>query len=340
MLLAGAASGGAEAVAYRPDALRAATRITRGGPRPAGSRAELRAHAFVARGFRRAGLRVDVQRFGVPGHGRSRNVIGKLDTARSCLRIVMAHTDTTSFGPGANDNASGVGALVELAPRLASLEPGCDVWLVATGAEERIYTGSPDHLGALALARRVRARRLRLRWALSLDEVGRDRPFWLRSPVGGERSGVEGELLRAARKARVAHPAGRGRRRRAVQAYGLRPRGAPGPALTGSGAAGGGAGAQRAPVTTQRTLPLSFSWVTLTVRVFFPEAVALHANVSPRLISTSSGQLTLTFFPSSAVNRFAIVRSASAMSSFCVPQPAQARTAPSEQAAASVRFKR
>ena len=36
--------------------------------------------------------------------------------------------------------------------------PACDVWLVATGAEERVYTGSPDHLGALALARRVRAR--------------------------------------------------------------------------------------------------------------------------------------------------------------------------------------
>jgi len=207
-LLAGAAPGpsAAEAAAYKPDALRAATRIARGGPRPAGSRAELRAHAFVARGFRRAGLRVDVQRFAVPGRGagRSRNVIGKLDTPRSCLRIVMAHTDTVPAGPGANDNASGVGVLVALAPRLARLTPGCDVWLVATGAEERIYTGSPDHLGALALARRVRARRLPLRWALSLDEVGRDRPFWLRSPVGRPRAGVEGQLLRAGRRAGTA----------------------------------------------------------------------------------------------------------------------------------------
>jgi aminopeptidase YwaD len=204
-LLAAATPGGAaEQAAYRPDALRAANRISRGGPRPAGSAAELRAHAFVARGFRQARLRVDVQRFPVPGRGRSRNVIGKLDTPRACLRVVMAHTDSTPHGPGANDNASGVGVLVALAPRLAALRPGCDVWLVATGAEERVYTGSPDHLGALTLARRVRARRLRLRWALSLDEVGRDRPFWLRSPVGEPRPGVEGELLRAARRARVA----------------------------------------------------------------------------------------------------------------------------------------
>jgi Zn-dependent M28 family amino/carboxypeptidase len=146
-----------------------------------------------------------VQAFDVPGIGRSRNVIGVLDTPRSCLRIAMAHTDSTPDGPGANDNASGVAVIAATAGRLRALDPPCDVWLVATGAEERVYTGSPDHLGALALARRARARggARRLQWALSLDEVGRDRPFWLRSPVSAPRGGVEGALLRAARRARV-----------------------------------------------------------------------------------------------------------------------------------------
>jgi len=152
----------------------------------------------MARTFRRAGLRVAVQGFDVPGRGRSRNVIGTLDTPASCLRVVMAHTDSAPGAPGANDNASGLGVIAALAGRLRRLDPPCDVWLVATGAEERLYTGSPDHLGALALARRVRGRR-GLQWALSLDEVGRDRPFWLRSPAGGPRRGVEGVVLRAAR---------------------------------------------------------------------------------------------------------------------------------------------
>jgi aminopeptidase YwaD len=183
-------------------AQRVATRLATAGPRPAGSRAERRAHALVRHIFTRAGLRVHVQRFGVPGRGRSRNVIGAFDTAARCLRVVMAHADTTDRGPGANDNASGVGVLAAIAPRLAGLAPSCDVWLVATGAEERVYTGSPDHLGALALARRVRSRgRGRLRWALSLDEVGRGRDFWLRSPVARTRRRVEGELLAAARRA-------------------------------------------------------------------------------------------------------------------------------------------
>jgi aminopeptidase YwaD len=186
-------------------AYRGAVRIAHVGPRPAGSRGEARALAVVKRSFRRAGLRLAVQRFRVPGHGRSGNVIGMLRTPATCLRIVMAHIDTGPLGPGANDNASGVGVVMALAPRLRRIRPACDVWLAATGAEERGYTRARDHLGALALARRVRARGLarRLRWALSLDEVGRGSGFWLRSPVTHSRRAVEGELLRAARRAGV-----------------------------------------------------------------------------------------------------------------------------------------
>ena len=195
----------ASARSHGHDALRAARRIASLGPRPAASGAERRAHAYVGRVFEKAGLDVTVQRFGVPGKGRSRNVIGLLDGPRKCLKVVMAHTDTTAPGPGANDNASGVGVVVAIAKRLRAIDPPCDVWLVATGAEERIYTGQPDHLGALALAKRARNRGAarRLRFALSLDEVGRDRPFWLRSPAPAARPRVEGALLRAARRAGV-----------------------------------------------------------------------------------------------------------------------------------------
>jgi Zn-dependent M28 family amino/carboxypeptidase len=188
-----------------PTAHDLAVRISSWGPRPAASAAEARAHRLMARTFRQAGLRVAIQEFAVPGRGRSRNVIGTLDTPASCLRIAMAHTDSAPGAPGANDNASGLGVIAAVAGHLRRLDPPCDVWLVATGAEERLYTGSPDHLGALALARRARARggKRRLQWALSLDEVGRDRPFWLRSPAAAPRPGVEGALLRAARRARV-----------------------------------------------------------------------------------------------------------------------------------------
>jgi aminopeptidase YwaD len=176
------------------------------GPRPAASRAERRAHARVERRFRAAGLRIGRDRFAVPGHGRSRNVIGIRDAPARCLRVFMAHADSVPPAPGADDNASGLGALVALAAEAGRRRPRCDVWLVATGAEERPYTGQPDHLGALALTRRIRqlGRARDLRFALSLDEVGRGRSFWLRSTASRPRAGVERAVLDRARRARVA----------------------------------------------------------------------------------------------------------------------------------------
>lgn len=173
-------------------------------PRPAGSAAERAAQALVARRLRGAGLTVRHDRFAVPGRGRSRNVVGVRSGRRSCLWVLMAHADSMPGTVGALDNASGVGLLVELAERRAA--PECETWFVATGAEERLFTGRPDHLGAAALVRRLRhERRTRdVRWALSLDEVGRGRRLLVRSPAGRPRPGVERALLSAARAADVA----------------------------------------------------------------------------------------------------------------------------------------
>jgi hypothetical protein len=168
-----------------------AVSISRDGPRPAAGKLEHRAHGRMAKRFRAAGLTVRVQRFSTP-RGRSRNVIAVREGGR-CLRVVMAHTDTVPPSPGAEDNASGLGVLAELAARLDAIDPPCTVWLVATGAEERIYTGSSDHLGARALTRIVA--RKRLRYAVSIDEVGVGTRLRLRSPVAAPRRRVERELL-------------------------------------------------------------------------------------------------------------------------------------------------
>lgn len=173
------------------------------GGRPAAGAAERRAHQQVAARFEQAGLTVSRDSFRVPGIGRSRNVIGAFPSERGCLQILMAHIDTVPPSPGAEDNASGVGTLVALAPRLQAVRPRCDVWLVATGAEERIYTGRPDHLGASAQVRHVhsRGRAGDLRWALSLDEVGRGRTMWLRSPSNRR---FERRVVRASRGTGIA----------------------------------------------------------------------------------------------------------------------------------------
>lgn len=188
------------------NAFRAATHISGDiGSRPAGSRGERRTQRYVAGRFDAAGLAVSVDRFRVPGRGTSRNVIGHFEGASDCLLVLMAHSDSVPPGLGANDNASGLGVLVALAPRLTALNPACDVWLVATGAEERVVTGTPYHVGAAALVKTVRreGRAGDLRFALSVDMVGRGRRFYLRSPRPRTRGGVEGQILAAARRAKV-----------------------------------------------------------------------------------------------------------------------------------------
>ena len=200
--VSGVAATGVAAQAAQTDdpGYRFARSLALDGPRPAGSAAERRAHSRVAARFRGAGLRLGTDTFPVPGHGRSRNVVGVFDAPSDCLVVVMAHTDSVPPAPGADDNASGVGTLVALAPRLRVVKPVCDVWLIATGAEERPDPGQPDHLGALAAVRRVRrlGRAGDLRFALSLDEVGRGRTMHLRSPVAAPRAGVEKKILQAA----------------------------------------------------------------------------------------------------------------------------------------------
>lgn len=176
------------------------------GPRPAASAAERAGQRAAAARLRSAGLTVSYDRFTVPGRGRSRNVVARRAGTATCLRIFLAHADSTPTAPGALDNASGVGLLVALAPVLAAgPAPRCETWLVATGAEERLYTGRPDHLGASALVRRLRreGRTRDVRWALSLDEVGAGSRFDLYSPARRARTRVEGEVLAAARTAGV-----------------------------------------------------------------------------------------------------------------------------------------
>ena len=138
------------------------------GPRPAGSAAERRAGAIVQRSLRELGYRVVVQREPLPRGGASRNIVGL--TSKPFRVVVVAHLDGVRAGPAANDNGSGVGAMLEVARALRD-EPG--VLVAALGAEEWTEVGGRTHLGSQRLLAGIsRAARKRIRLALSLDMVG------------------------------------------------------------------------------------------------------------------------------------------------------------------------
>jgi aminopeptidase YwaD len=204
--LAAPAPAATPAEALGVDAHRVAAQVaSRIGPRPSASAAEGRALDLAAARFQAAGLSVVRDPFDVPRRGRSSNVIGRYGSSARCLKILVAHADSVTIAPGANDNGSGLGLVVALADRLAGLRPRCGIWLVATGSEERGVTGTLSHLGAAQLVAHVRRHGIasRVRYVLSLDDLGFGRRFWLRSPQRRPRRAVEGQLLRIARRARV-----------------------------------------------------------------------------------------------------------------------------------------
>ena len=123
---------------------------------------------LLDRRFAALGYRLTFQGFPLPRGGSSTNVVARSEgTARV---LVVAHLDGVGAGPAANDNASGVAVLLELARGLRG-EPG--VVFAALGAEERAETGSRLHLGShFLLAELTAAERESVALAISLDMVG------------------------------------------------------------------------------------------------------------------------------------------------------------------------
>ncbi|HVD12358.1 MAG TPA: M28 family peptidase [Gaiellaceae bacterium] len=139
------------------------------GPRVAGSPTERRAARVVTERFAKLGLTPIVQNVPLPRGGASRNLVFR-SGGRPLRAIVLAHLDGVSAGPAANDNGSGVGALLEVARELGETK---GVLFAALGAEERVMTGSSLHLGSARLLKSLApAERRSVRLALSLDMVG------------------------------------------------------------------------------------------------------------------------------------------------------------------------
>ncbi len=97
-------------------------------------------------GATHARARVNVQLKETTSH----NLVAEIPGRRPGLPVVLlgAHHDTQCNNTGADDNASGVVALLELAALLAQTEPLRTIRLVSFGAEEQLSVGSACYVGA------------------------------------------------------------------------------------------------------------------------------------------------------------------------------------------------
>ena len=136
------------------------------GTRVAGSGQERAAADFISTTFRSMGYQTVFQEFENPEGNRSRNVLATRNAAfRERFLVVGAHYDTAKDTPGANDNASGVGVMIETAIALSGIELPVPVVYVAFGSEEGSHSGSKNFVSALGS---------RVMGMVNLDAVGVD----------------------------------------------------------------------------------------------------------------------------------------------------------------------
>lgn len=214
----------------RPGTAMAAVRHLAGviGPRPGTSPAYFEAAEWVEARLTELGWQVERQSFRAPAGfsvagpteglpveaGRSVNVIatrGDVVPGEPWL-AVGAHLDTVPTSPGAEDNASGIGALLAVAEAAAGRRTRLPVVLVAFGAEEpRGHGDAHHHYGSRAYVASLTAlQRESLRGMVSMDRVGVGTEVPVLSWEEGDP--LRAELLRAAARAGVPTAAGSGQR--------------------------------------------------------------------------------------------------------------------------------
>jgi len=145
-------------------------------PRPAGSPALEAARSYVAAEFAACGWKVEPVPFeGIAEDGSRQagiNLIARhpaLFTGEKPLFCVGAHVDSIPDSPGADDNASAVATLLEVAgalPAAVADETALDVELVAFDLEESGMLGGAFH------ARQAQADGIDLRGMASLEMLG------------------------------------------------------------------------------------------------------------------------------------------------------------------------
>jgi len=159
---------------------------------------------FIAQELTAAGYSVEQQRF--VAHGATCfNVIAELPgTSRAGeILVVGAHYDSVPGCPGANDNGSGVAALLAIARRCAS-QPGARTLRFVAFVNEEILHGPADCVGSMVYARRCRERGENVVGVISLETIGyySDQPgsqrypwpFSLLYPAQGDFIGFVGNL--------------------------------------------------------------------------------------------------------------------------------------------------
>jgi hypothetical protein len=130
-----------------------------------------RTRDYVVDRMRDSGYRPSVLPFEHGGETFHNVEVVLAGTVSDASLVVGAHYDSVAASPGANDNASGVAVLLELARSLRASTPSRAVRFVAFPNEEPPYFDTGDGMGSVAYVRSLADPRS-VRAMLSIETVG------------------------------------------------------------------------------------------------------------------------------------------------------------------------
>ncbi len=126
--------------------------------------------AYIKQEFEKTSGHISIQSF-LAGGKVYHNVICSFDTLHEERIVVGAHYDVCGDQPGADDNASGVSGLLEIARMLSSQKLKYRVDLVAYALEEPPYFRSAS-MGSLIHAQSLYNQQAKVKGMISLEMIG------------------------------------------------------------------------------------------------------------------------------------------------------------------------
>ena len=125
---------------------------------------------YILAHFKKAGADTSIQEFTVRGK-KYQNVIGYFGDKTGERIIIGAHYDAYLNTPGADDNASGISGLIELAYLIGKEKIHADIEFVAYSLEEPPFFGTED-MGSAHHARLLHDRNDRVKCMIALEMIG------------------------------------------------------------------------------------------------------------------------------------------------------------------------
>ena len=129
-----------------------------------------KAAAYIENHFNNSGGEVEVQEFEVAGR-TYKNIIVVFGKGKSRKLIIGAHYDAYGQTHGADDNASGIAGLIEIAYLLGKNGTEREIEVVAYSLEEPPHFGSTN-MGSHVHAKKIETEKAEIEGVISLEMIG------------------------------------------------------------------------------------------------------------------------------------------------------------------------